>query len=216
MITQPNESPEYRAAREALLREEVALRAKVEEVAAMRRALPKGGAVQQDYLFHDLDGAPVALAELFQDNCTTLLVYSFMFNPASDTACPACTSVMDGLNGQADQIGQRVSFAAVSSKDSAALAQLCADRGWDRLRMYSAAGTSYQKDYRGETSEGAQLPMLNVFERDGDTITHFWGSELFFAPANGHPRHVDQIWPLWNMLDYTREGRGDFFPDVGG
>jgi predicted dithiol-disulfide oxidoreductase (DUF899 family) len=214
MIVQPNESPEYRTARDALLQAEIDLRAKVEEVAALRRSLPTGGALKKDYVFHDLSGAPTHLSDLFQDNSDTLVLYSFMFNPASDAACPACMSIMDGLNGQARQIGQRVSFAVVSSKDSAALAQLCTDRGWSNLRMVSAAGSSYQKDYRGETEEGAQLPMLNVFERSGNTITHFWGSEVFFAGLDGHPRHVDQIWPLWNMLDYTREGRGEFFPDV--
>ncbi len=216
MITQPNESSEYRVAREALLQQEITLRAKVEEVAAMRRNLPKGGALRENYQFHDLDGASVALSDLFQPDSDTLAIYSFMFNPTAENACPACTSVMDGLNGQADQIAQKISFAVVSSKDNASLATLCADRGWDKLRMFSAVGTSYQRDYRGETADGAQLPTLNVFERSGDTITHFWSSEIFFAGLDGHPRHVDQIWPLWNMLDYTRGGRGEFFPDVSG
>jgi len=34
--------------------------------------------------------------------------------------------------------------------------------------------------------------MLNVFHRDGNTIRHFWGSELFYAPTDPgqEPRHV--------------------------
>ena len=38
----PNESAEYRAARTALLAEEIRLRRQLEHVAAMRRALPPG------------------------------------------------------------------------------------------------------------------------------------------------------------------------------
>lgn len=51
---------------------------------------------------------------------------------------------------------------------------------------------------------------LNVFTRSDGTIHHAYGAELQFAPTepkqNG--RHVDAIWPLWNLLDYTPEGRG--------
>jgi predicted dithiol-disulfide oxidoreductase (DUF899 family) len=52
--------------------------------------------------------------------------------------------------------------------------------------------------------------MLNVFRRDGDTIRHFWGSELFYAPTEPgqEPRHVGTIEPLWNLFDLTPEGRG--------
>jgi hypothetical protein len=47
----PNESVEYREARNMLLAEEIALRRQIEAVAARRRALPRGGEVPQDYLF---------------------------------------------------------------------------------------------------------------------------------------------------------------------
>ena len=39
----PNETPEYRAARDALLASEIALRRQMEAVAAQLRALPPGG-----------------------------------------------------------------------------------------------------------------------------------------------------------------------------
>ena len=79
-----------------------------------------------------------------------------------------------------------------------------------RLRLLSSAGTTYNRDYRAETADGAQQPMLNVFHRDGDTIRHFWGSELFYAPADPgqDPRHVGTLEPLWNLFDLTPEGRG--------
>jgi predicted dithiol-disulfide oxidoreductase (DUF899 family) len=51
----PNESPAYRAARNKLLQREVALRRKMEAVAAAIRALPPGGAVPEDYDFDHMD-----------------------------------------------------------------------------------------------------------------------------------------------------------------
>lgn len=59
--------------------------------------------------------------------------------------------------------------------------------------------------------------MLNVFVRDGETIRHFWGSELVFAPEDPgqHHRGLDFMDPVWSLLDTTREGRGKyFFPQV--
>ena len=53
------------------------------------------------------------------------------------------------------------------------------ERGWRRLRLLSSANTTYNRDYHAETAEGSQRPMLNVFHRDGETIRHVWGSELF-------------------------------------
>jgi predicted dithiol-disulfide oxidoreductase (DUF899 family) len=83
------------------------------------------------------------------------------------------------------------------------------ERGWRRLRVLSAAGNSFKRDYHGEAEDGSQIPMLNVFERDRDVIRHFWSSELMFAPTDDgqDPRHVGTIEPLWTLFDLTREGR---------
>src|ERR1700719_5374439 len=75
----PNESPEYRAARTALLAEEIELRRHIERVAAQRRALPPRGKVIGDYRFQGEDG-PTNFAGLFGDK-QTLAVYSYMFGP---------------------------------------------------------------------------------------------------------------------------------------
>jgi predicted dithiol-disulfide oxidoreductase (DUF899 family) len=47
--SQPNESAEYRKAREAPMVEEIELRRDIARVAAPRRALPPGGEVKGDY-----------------------------------------------------------------------------------------------------------------------------------------------------------------------
>ena len=52
--------------------------------------------------------------------------------------------------------------------------------------------------------------MINVFLRVGDHFRHTWASELFYAPSEEKmsSRHVDLIWPTWNILDLTPGGRG--------
>ena len=81
-ITFPNETPEYRAARDALLKSELALRRQMEAVAAELRALPRGGEVPENYAFDAIgySGEPVAvrMSELFRGG-DTLMVYHYMF-----------------------------------------------------------------------------------------------------------------------------------------
>jgi predicted dithiol-disulfide oxidoreductase (DUF899 family) len=72
----PNESGEYREARDALLAEEIELRRHIERVAAQRRAPPPGGTVPRNYELTGENG-PVTFADLFGDK-QTLAVYSYM------------------------------------------------------------------------------------------------------------------------------------------
>ena len=94
----PNESKEYRKARDELRKDEQALVDKVKAVAAKRRKLPRGGEVKEDYVFQWANdgkvGDKVKFSELFGDR-HSLLLYSFMFGPGWDKPCPSCTS-LDG------------------------------------------------------------------------------------------------------------------------
>ena len=91
----PNESPQYRRARNVLLKQEMELRRQVERVAAQRRALPPGGEIPEDYVFEaaGAGGKPkcVRLSELFAPGKDTLAIYSFMFGPERERPCPGCT-----------------------------------------------------------------------------------------------------------------------------
>ena len=138
-ISYPGETTAYRSAREALLREELALRSKVEEVAALRRALPLGGAVSQDYAFTAADGSSVKLSQLARHRSGAVGVYSLMFRPDQAAPCPMCVSMLDGLNGQADHIAQHMDLVVVSAATPEQLADLAASRGWDRADL--AVGT---------------------------------------------------------------------------
>jgi len=213
----PNEARPYRAARGRLLRAEMALRRQIEKVAAMRRKLPIGGKVPQDYAFEE--GEPprkVKLSELFGER-DTLVAYSFMYGPRMQKACPMCTSMLDSLNGNARYIAQRVSLVVIARSPVARILEYARGRGWSNLRLLSSAGNDYNRDYRGEDANGAQWPMLNVFVRRRGAIRHFYGTELLFAKAEPGQdnRHIDMIWPLWNLLDFTPEGRGrDWYPQL--
>ncbi len=205
----PGESARYRAARDTLLKREIALRRQIEAVAAERRKLPLGGALREDYVFDSAQG-PVRLSSLFAEGKDTLLIYNFMFGPQMAAACPACTSILDGLDGAALHAAQRVNLAIVARSPIDRVLGFARERGWRHLRLLSSAGNTYNRDYHGESEAGDQLPMMNVFTRRGGRIHHAWGTELFFGPADRgqDKRHVDLIWPLWNLLDMTPQGRG--------
>jgi len=220
----PNESPAYRAARNALLKAEIGLRQQVESVAALRRRLPLGGPVPEDYEFEevaaDLDDTGTArkvkMSELFTRDAS-LAVYSYMYGPAMAKACPMCTSILDALDRTVPHAGQRINVVVVAKSPIQRIRALARERGWRNLRLLSSAGNGYNRDYRGEDAGGAQLPALNVFARRNGRIHHLWCSELMFAPSEPgqNARHVDMMWPLWNLFDFTPEGRGtDWYPKL--
>ncbi|MGH9030971.1 MAG: DUF899 family protein [Acidimicrobiia bacterium] len=221
-MTFPGESAEYRAARDWLLEHEIELRRVTERVAAARRELPPGGPVADDYVFDGpgADGTPtsVKFSELFAPGKDTLVIYNMMFPraPDEDLPCPSCTQFLDAFDGVTEHASQRINVAVVAKAPLPRILAHAETRGWRRLRLLSSGGNTYNRDYFGETPDGQQqLPMLNVFRRDGEAIRHFWGSELLYAPSEPgqDPRHAETIDPLWNLFDFTPEGRGtDWYP----
>ena len=192
------------------------LRRHIESVAEQRRKLPIGGEVPDNYFFAGPDG-DVRMSELFADGKETLVLYNYMYGPSMPEPCVSCTSILDALDGEAPHIFQRVNFHVVAKSPIARIQAVARDRGWRHLRLLSSAANTYNRDYRGEHVTGAQMPMLNVFTRRDGRIHHTYGTELLFAPnePGQDGRHVDAIWPLWNMLDFTPEGRGtNWYPKL--
>ena len=231
----PNESDSYREARNGLLDAEIALRRQSEAVAEMRRSLPPGGEVPEDYAFERIGPhsrpEKVKLSELFGEH-STLLLYSYMFGPERDVPCPGCTHLLDCIDGAARHVPQRAALYVAAASPIARLADWAHQRGWDHLQLLSTAGNGYNAHYYGNTAsltpamrqargykpgEDWDEPMLNVFAKNGETIRHFWGSELVFAPQDAGPDHrgLDFMDPVWGLLDTAPEGRGaTFFPKV--
>ena len=213
----PGETRAYRAARDELLTAERDLRRRIEEVAAQRRRLPLGGRVPEDYVFEDAaDGKPVALSALFAGK-DTLVLYSYMFSADMPEPCHMCTPFLDGIEGNAEHIGQRVGLAIVAKSPAARLRELARARGWRRFRLVSSAENHFNRDYHGEDAAGEQDSRIHTFVKRPDGIHHFYSSELNFLPSEPgmNPRHVDLMWSLWNVLDLTPEGRGaDWYPSL--
>lgn len=234
-VTFPNESPEYRTARDRLLRREAGLRREMEAVAAEVRALPPGGAVPEDYEFDHIDAdgaaAKVRLSELFRPGTVALILYHYMFPrhrgddrpgpgsgpaaalPIEEGPCPSCTALLDNWEGAVPHVeGLGVNIAAVAKAPIERVAAFAADRGWRHLKLLSAANNSFKRDYRGEDEDGQQVPILTVFHKGADGVVRLgWASELLFQPSEPgqDPRHLGTVEPMWTLLDFTPGGRPD-------
>jgi predicted dithiol-disulfide oxidoreductase (DUF899 family) len=210
----PNESAEYRRARQALLVEEIELRRHIERVAEMRRALPPGGQVTKQYEFEG-EAGKVMLADLFGDK-QMLVIYSYMFGPQREQPCPMCTSFMSTWEAKLPDVEQRIAFVFVARSPIARLVEAKRARGWTRHRIYSDRSGDYTRDY--VSAEDADAPGYNVFTRRDGTIRHFWSGEMGpkAADPGQDPRGAPDIDPLWTILDTTPEGRGgNWYPKLG-
>ena len=222
----PNESREYRRARNELLEAEAELRRQNQRVAALRRSLPAGGLIKEDYVFESADdGGKVRLSELFAPGKNSLVIYNMMFPrwsedqragvPGGKTAelplveqpCPSCVSVVDGLEGAAFHLAERTNLVVIAKTSPDRLGTYAQERGWRNLRLLSSRNNTFNRDYHAETPDGVQLAVLNVFSRDEDGIRHHWTSEATFK--RGDTSALDPVWPIFGVLDLTREGRGD-------
>jgi predicted dithiol-disulfide oxidoreductase (DUF899 family) len=218
----PNESVEYLARREDLRQAEIELMRQRELVARLRRELPPGATIQ-DYEF--LEGPPsldagdkptrkVHLSELFTAQDRSLVIYHFMFGKKQTKACPMCTAWIDSFNGIAHHLAQTVDLAIVAAADPATLRAFARMRGWNRLRLLSAGESTFKYDLGSEDREGRQDSTISVFTRDTDaTLRHFYSGHPWLAP-DIKERGIDELNPIWNVLDLTPQGRGSFYASL--
>jgi predicted dithiol-disulfide oxidoreductase (DUF899 family) len=217
-----NESAEYLAAREELRHAEIELMRQRERVAELRRGLPKGATVQ-DYEF--LEGPSsledgdepvkrVRMSELFTAPDRSLVIYHLMFGKKQSKPCPMCTAWLDAFNGVAHHLAQNVELAIVAAADPATLRAHARDRGWDKLRLLSAGESTFKYDLGSEDREGGQDSTISVFTRETDgTLRHFYSCHPRLAP-DIQERGIDELNPIWNMLDLTPQGRGTFYASL--
>jgi predicted dithiol-disulfide oxidoreductase (DUF899 family) len=216
------ESDEYIAHREKLRDAEFSLIRQREEVAALRRDLPSGP-VLEDYVFkegprdlQDGDGpvSEVRLSELFTSPDRALIIYQLMYGKAQKSPCPMCTMWVDGINGVARNLAEKVDFAVVAAADLPELRQHARTRGWSGVRLLSAGENSFKYDLGSEDDNGAQGSMVSVFKLDEEGRPR-----LFYSgtpdPAEGiYERGIDLLCPTWHLLDLTPQGRGEWYPSL--
>lgn len=218
----PNESAEYLARREEVRQAEIELMRQRERVAELRRALPKGAAIQ-DYEFLEepaslADGdepvTKVRLNELFTAPDRSLVIYHFMYGKQQTNPCPMCTAWIDSFNGIAHHLAQSVDLAIVAAADPATLRAHARNRGWDKLRLLSAGESTFKYDLGSEDSEGRQDSTISVFTRDSDgTLRHFYSGHPWLAD-DIKERGIDELNPIWNVLDLTPQGRGKWYASL--
>jgi len=209
----PNESAEYRAARNALLAEEIELRRHAERVAELRRRLPPGGEVRKVYRFVGESG-PATLEDLFGGK-ESLVIYSYMAGPERKRPCPMCTSLMGSFESKVPDFLQRIGLAFVARSPIERLVAWKRERGWTQVPVYSDPSGDFTRDY--VSAEDADMPGYTVFTRRDGAIRHFWSGEIGgdMADPGQDPRGSPEMDPLWLVLDTVPEGRGaDWYPKL--
>ncbi len=218
-----NESAEYLAKREALRLVEIESMKLRERAAKLRRELPQGVAVE-NYAFiegpADLNGGDtptrtVRLSKLFTAPDRALVLYQFMYGKRQTSPCPMCTLLIDSLNGVAHHLAQNVDFAIVAAADPMALRAHARRQQWNNLRLLSTAdGSTFKYDVGGEDREGNQDSTVSVFTREADgTLKHFYSAHPHMA-ADIKERGLDLLSPVYNVLDLTPQGRGDWYASL--
>jgi predicted dithiol-disulfide oxidoreductase (DUF899 family) len=218
----PNESPDYLAKREKLRLAEIELMRQRERCAELRRSLPKGATIP-DYEFlegpaslddGDTPTKAVRLSELFTAPDRSLVIYQFMYGKKQTNPCPMCTAWIDGYNGVAHHLTQNVDVAIVAAADPSTLRAHARTRGWDKLRLLSAGDSTFKYDLGGEDREGNQDSTISVFTRDSDgTLRHFYSGHPWLADEINE-RGIDELIPVWNLLDLTPQGRGSWYASL--
>jgi predicted dithiol-disulfide oxidoreductase (DUF899 family) len=214
-----NESGDYLAKREELRLAEIELMRQRERVAELRRRLPQGASVQ-DYAFEegpvnldagDTPARTVRLSELFTLPDRALVIYHLMYGKKQTKPCPMCTAWIDGFNGVADHLAQNINLAIVAAADLPVLREHARARGWKKLRLLSAGSSTFKFDLGSEDRDGKQDSTISVFSRASDgTVRHFYSAHPRMA-SDIPERGIDLLSPIWNLLDLTPQGRGDWY-----
>lgn len=217
-----NESESYLAKREELRLAEVESMRQRERVAELRRNLPPGPAIK-DYVFQegpeslvagDTPVRTVRLGDLFTAPGRSLVVYHFMFGKKNSRPCPMCTMMIDGWNGVAHHLAQNVNIVIVAAADPGPLRAHARKRGWDNLRLLSCGENTFKYDFGSEDREGNQDSTVSVFTRDKNgTLRHFYTTHPWLA-KDIKERGVDLLTPVYNVLDLTPEGRGNWYASL--
>ncbi len=223
ILTRLTETPDYDKRREELRQAEIELMRHQERVAAMRRDLPPG-AVVSDYVFQegprqlDAGDAPVTtvrLSELFTAPDRPLVIYQLMYGKAQTSPCPMCTMWIDGFNGVAGHIARNADFAVAAAADPATLRAHARARGWHRLRLLSCADSTFKYDLGSEDGDGAQESTVSVFTLGTDGSPRHSYTAHPFMSDDINQRGIDLLAPVWQLLDLTPRGRGDWYPGLG-
>jgi predicted dithiol-disulfide oxidoreductase (DUF899 family) len=135
--------------------EEELVKAK-ERLALLRRQLPQEEV--KDYAFKGAEGREANLSDFFGEKKDVILIHNM------GTGCAYCTMWADGFNGVLPHLENRAGFVVISPNDPETQKEFARSRGW-KFKMFSAKGTTFNKDMGFENAKGGPQPGVSVFRK---------------------------------------------------
>lgn len=205
-------------ARQALLKEEKELFRLHDRLKERRRSLP-WVKLDKTYAFEGPQGQET-LGDLFAGK-SQLLVYHFMFNPASAAGCPHCSFWADHYDSLKWHIGQRdTAFVVISRAPRHKLEAFQQRMGW-QFKWLSSAGSDFNFDFQASFApeqiaggkamfnyEFIEPGMTGMADREG-LSAFYQDSGTIYHTYSTWARGIDLINTTYNMLDLTAKGRDE-------
>lgn len=203
-------------ARTALLAKEKQFTRLRDKLSRQRRELP-WERVEKKYVF-DGPGGKESLADLFE-NRSQLVVYHFMFNPASDEGCKHCSFWADNFNGIVAHLNHRdVTFVAISRAPLAKIEPFKKRMGWS-FKWLSSSQNDFNYDYQASFTPEAirsgtvfynyAKQKMNMSDREGVSVFHKDASGAIFHTYSSYARGIDMLNTAYHYLDLVPKGRDE-------
>ena len=203
-------------ARTALLAKEKQFTRLRDKLSRQRRELP-WERVEKTYVF-DGPGGKESLADLFE-NRSQLVVYHFMFNPASDEGCKHCSFWADNFNGIVVHLNHRdVTFVAISRAPLAKIEPFKKRMGWS-FKWLSSSQNDFNYDYQASFTPEAirsgtvfynyAKQKMNMSDREGVSVFHKDASGAIFHTYSSYARGIDMLNTAYHYLDLVPKGRDE-------
>ncbi len=207
---------EWLSARTAFLAKEKEFTRLRDALSRERRELP-WVKVDKKYVFDGPRG-PETLSDLFGGK-SQLVVYHFMFNPASEEGCRHCSFWADNFDGIGVHLKHRdTSFVAVSRAPLAKIEAFRKRMGWS-FKWVSSQGNDFNYDYHvsftpEQIRNGAVFynyvkTKMDMVDREGVSVFYKDGSGALYHTYSAYARGIDILNGAYHFLDLTPKGRDE-------
>jgi predicted dithiol-disulfide oxidoreductase (DUF899 family) len=181
--------------------------------------------IEKDYVFDGPNGKQ-NLKALFEGR-RQLVVYHFMFDPAWDKGCSACTGWVDALGNMSKLKDRDTTFVLVSRAPLAKLEAYKAQRGWS-IPWFSSFGSDFNYDfhvtldgkvalveynYRDEAETRASKARDIVEGEEHGLSVFFRLDDDVFHTYSVYARGTGSLTDTYALLDTTPYGRQQDFED---
>ena len=195
---------EWEGALADLTRQEEAVAAELDKLAAARKRMPMVR-VEGDYRFEGPSG-DASLVDLFEGR-TQLILYRFFFEEGvggwPEAGCVGCSSWADGVADVKLLHARDITFAMASPAPQPSLREYAQRMDWTDLPWYTIKSDSFTEDF-GATEWFA----LNVFLRDGDEIYR-----SYFLQNGTMVSNIGSVTSLASLTPYGGQMEGEDVPD---